>query len=108
MIRNLGQDMTAAVAAIDAVRAATGAHVAVVHHCGKDEARGGCYVDAYLKAGFQCTRATAYVNGHRLRWKPEVANYIAALQRREWKARERAREAQSAGWMRVMKSKLMR
>lgn len=37
---NSGQDMTAAVASIDAVRAATGAHVAVVHHCGKDEARG--------------------------------------------------------------------
>lgn len=33
-------DMTAAVAAIDAVRALTGAHVAVVHHSGKDEARG--------------------------------------------------------------------
>lgn len=30
----------AAVAGIDAVRAATGAHVAVIHHCGKDEARG--------------------------------------------------------------------
>lgn len=37
---NSGQDMTAAVRSIDAVRAATGAHVAVVHHCGKDEARG--------------------------------------------------------------------
>ncbi|RYD17970.1 MAG: AAA family ATPase, partial [Verrucomicrobiaceae bacterium] len=37
---NSGQDMTAAVASIDAVRAATGAHVLVVHHCGKDEARG--------------------------------------------------------------------
>lgn len=37
---NSGQDMTAAVQSIDAVRAATGAHVAVVHHCGKDEARG--------------------------------------------------------------------
>jgi hypothetical protein len=37
---NSGQDMTAAVASIDAVRATTGAHVAVVHHCGKDEARG--------------------------------------------------------------------
>ncbi len=37
---NSGQDMTAAVSAIDAIRAATGAHVAVVHHCGKDEARG--------------------------------------------------------------------
>lgn len=37
---NGAPDMTAAVASIDAVRAATGAHVAVVHHCGKDEARG--------------------------------------------------------------------
>lgn len=37
---NSGQDMTTAVAAIDAIRAATGAHVATVHHCGKDEARG--------------------------------------------------------------------
>lgn len=37
---NKPADMTAAVAAIDAVRAATGAHVAVVHHSGKDEARG--------------------------------------------------------------------
>jgi hypothetical protein len=37
---NSGQDMTAAVQSIDAVRAATGAHVAVIHHCGKDEARG--------------------------------------------------------------------
>lgn len=37
---NSGQDMAAAVKSIDAVRMATGAHVAVVHHCGKDEARG--------------------------------------------------------------------
>jgi hypothetical protein len=37
---NSGQDMTRAVSAIDAIRAATGAHVCVVHHCGKDEARG--------------------------------------------------------------------
>lgn len=37
---NSGQDMTRAVQAIDAIRAATGAHVCVVHHCGKDEARG--------------------------------------------------------------------
>lgn len=37
---NKAADMTAAVAAIDAVRALSGAHVAVVHHCGKDEARG--------------------------------------------------------------------
>lgn len=37
---NSGQDMTLATKAIDAVRAATGAHVCVVHHCGKDEAKG--------------------------------------------------------------------
>lgn len=37
---NSGADMTLAVKAIDAVRAATGAHVMVIHHCGKDEARG--------------------------------------------------------------------
>ena len=37
---NSGQDMTRAVQAVDAIRAATGAHVCVVHHCGKDEARG--------------------------------------------------------------------
>jgi hypothetical protein len=37
---NSGVDMTAAVKSIDAIRAATGAHVSIVHHCGKDEARG--------------------------------------------------------------------
>ena len=37
---NSGVDMTGAVRSIDAIRAATGAHVAIVHHCGKDEARG--------------------------------------------------------------------
>jgi hypothetical protein len=37
---NSGKDMTIAVESIDAVRAATGAHVLCVHHSGKDEARG--------------------------------------------------------------------
>ena len=37
---NKGQDMGTAVASMDAVRAATGAHVLLVHHCGKDEAKG--------------------------------------------------------------------
>ena len=37
---NSGKEMTFAVASIDAIRAVTGAHVCVVHHCGKDEARG--------------------------------------------------------------------
>lgn len=37
---NAGEDMTAAVASIDAVRAATGAHVTMIHHCGKDDTKG--------------------------------------------------------------------
>jgi hypothetical protein len=37
---NSGSDMTLVVKAIDAVRAATGAHVAIVHHSGKDQAKG--------------------------------------------------------------------
>lgn len=37
---NSGQDMTRAVQAVDLIREATGAHVLIVHHCGKDEARG--------------------------------------------------------------------
>jgi hypothetical protein len=37
---NGGPDMTLAVKAIDAVRSATGAHVCLVHHCGKDQAKG--------------------------------------------------------------------
>lgn len=37
---NAATDMTKAVKEIDAIRAATGAHVLLVHHCGKDEARG--------------------------------------------------------------------
>ena len=37
---NKGQDMGTAVQSMDAVRAATGAHVLLVHHCGKDEAKG--------------------------------------------------------------------
>ncbi len=37
---NSGVDMTAAMKSVDAIRAATGAHVAIVHHCGKDESKG--------------------------------------------------------------------
>ncbi len=37
---NSGVDMTTAVKSIDAIRAATGAHVAVVHHSGKNQASG--------------------------------------------------------------------
>lgn len=37
---NSGRDMSLAVEMIDAVRAATGAHVLCVHHSGKDETRG--------------------------------------------------------------------
>jgi hypothetical protein len=38
---NSGKDMTAAVETIDAARKATGAHINVVHHSGKDTERGG-------------------------------------------------------------------
>ena len=37
---NNGQDTSIVVARVDAIRAATGAHVMLIHHCGKDEARG--------------------------------------------------------------------
>ena len=37
---NSSRDMTAVVASIDTIRSATGAHVCIVHHCGKDIARG--------------------------------------------------------------------
>lgn len=37
---NGAQDMTLAVQSIDKVKQATGAHVLVIHHCGKDEAKG--------------------------------------------------------------------
>jgi len=37
---NSSEDMTAAVAAVDRIRKESGAHVLLVHHCGKDEARG--------------------------------------------------------------------
>ena len=37
---NAGKDMGEAVKTIDAVRAATGAHLCIIHHCGKDAVRG--------------------------------------------------------------------
>jgi hypothetical protein len=37
---NSGQDMGKAVGTIDAIRAITSAHVCIIHHCGKDAARG--------------------------------------------------------------------
>lgn len=37
---NRSTDMTAAVKAIDLIREDTGAHVCIIHHCGKDEAKG--------------------------------------------------------------------
>jgi hypothetical protein len=46
---NSGKEMGAAVKSMDAIRAATGAHVLLVHHCGKDEARGA--------RGHSCLRA---------------------------------------------------
>ena len=37
---NSGKDMGEAVKTIDAVRESTGAHVCIIHHCGKDTAKG--------------------------------------------------------------------
>ena len=54
--------------------------------------QGRYLADAYQEAGFQCSRATAYVNGHRLRHKPAVAKYIDALRRAAEKARREERE----------------
>lgn len=39
-------------------------------------------VDAYLEAGFQCTRAAAKPNATKLRRRPDVAAYIEAIQTR--------------------------
>jgi hypothetical protein len=46
---NSGEDMGKAVESIDAVKEATGAHVCVIHHSGKDQARGA--------RGHSCLRA---------------------------------------------------
>ena len=63
--------------------------------------KGSFLVDAYLKVGYQCTRATAYVNGHKLRRRPEVANYIKALMDRVW-------EEKLAEWDRQREQDLQR
>lgn len=74
--------------------------------------QGQYLADAYQKAGFQCTRATAYVNGHRLSRKPAVAAYIAALVQAEHAAREEAQrkewEATAAYQFQVLRRRLMR
>jgi hypothetical protein len=54
--------------------------------------KGRFLADAYQQAGFQCFRATAYVNSHRLSRKSAVADYIAALIRQEFKTHEEAME----------------
>jgi hypothetical protein len=58
-------------------------------------ADGRYLVDAYLSAGFQCTRATAYVNASKLRKKPAVASAIDSLLRQE-RERSRARAVAAA------------
>ena len=42
--------------------------------------RGVPLVDAYLEAGFKCSRATANANGKKLRKRPDVAAYMQAVQ----------------------------
>jgi hypothetical protein len=74
--------------------------------------KGSYLADAYQEAGFQCSRASAYVNGHRLSRKPAVADYIAALihaERKAWsEAMERERKAESERHFHALRAKLMR
>lgn len=42
--------------------------------------RGRALVDAYLEAGFKCTRRAAHASANRLLGKADVAAYIAAIQ----------------------------
>lgn len=54
---------------------------------------GSNYANAYQDAGFNCTRATAYVNGHRLSRKADVASYLSEMRRIEFEERtERTRQ----------------
>lgn len=50
----------------------------------------GCksLVDSYLAAGFECTKATAYVNASKLRRKPVVADYIRYWAEQEYQQRQ--------------------
>ncbi len=48
---------------------------------------GKSLVDAYLAAGFQSTRAAAYVNASKLRRKPAVATYIGYWMRKDSRSR---------------------
>jgi phage terminase small subunit len=51
---------------------------------------GKSLADSYLAAGFQCTKATAYVNASKLSSKPVVAAYIRYwMDRRDQESREK-------------------
>lgn len=43
--------------------------------------KGSSLVDAYLAAGFKCTRTSALQNAKRLRKRPDIDAYITSLQR---------------------------
>jgi|GEM_PF-4717081 len=62
-------------------------------------------VDSYLAAGFQCTKATAYVNASRLRRKPVVAEYIRYWMDRHYQERqaEQKKRDEEASRMRLQK-----
>jgi phage terminase small subunit len=63
----------------------------------------GCksLVDSYLAAGFQCTKATAYVNASKLRRKPVVAEYIRYWVDREYRQRQEERRSQHQALFRI-------
>ena len=58
----------------------------------------GCksLVDSYLAAGFQCTKATAYVNASKLRKKPVVDEYIQYWV--GWEYQHRGEEQMKRDW----------
>ena len=63
----------------------------------------GCksLVDSYLDAGFQCTKATAYVNASKLRRKPVVAECIRYWVDREYRQRQEERMKQHRQAVRI-------
>jgi hypothetical protein len=72
---NSGKEMGAAVKSMDAIRAATGAHVLLVHHCGKDEARGA--------RGHSCLRAAVDTEIEVSRPEGEPVSTVRATKQRD-------------------------
>lgn len=77
---NAGEDMTFAVGTVDAVKAATGAHVMLVHHTGKDEAKGA--------RGHSSLRAAVDTELEVLRPEGETISTVRVSKQRDLDCRE--------------------